>query len=94
MQAFNEGDRVRYLGMRGPGVEWYGREGVVVESYRNYDGERARVQLDGAWSFGVDQLESVSTVPVGTEVRTRSGVFPSVPYVKQEDGSWKPKYAY
>jgi hypothetical protein len=36
--------------------------------------------------------EPVFTVPVGTEVRTRSGVFPSVPYVKQQDGSWKPKY--
>lgn len=31
---------------------------------------------------------------VGSEVRTRSGTFPSIPYVKQEDGSWKPKYEY
>lgn len=30
--------------------------------------------------------------PVGSEVKTRSGTFPSVPYVKQEDGGWKPKY--
>lgn len=29
---------------------------------------------------------------VGSEVKTRSGTFPSVPYVRQEDGSWKPKY--
>lgn len=31
-------------------------------------------------------------VPAGTEVNTRSGTFPSVTYVKQEDGTWKPKY--
>jgi hypothetical protein len=29
---------------------------------------------------------------VGAEVQTRSGGFPSVPYVKQADGTWKPKY--
>jgi hypothetical protein len=33
-------------------------------------------------------------VRVGAEVKTRSGVFPSIPYVKQADGSWKPKYEY
>jgi len=31
---------------------------------------------------------------VGAEVKTRSGTFPSVPYVRQADGSWKPKYEY
>lgn len=30
--------------------------------------------------------------PVGTEVKTRAGTFPSIPFVKQEDGTWKPKY--
>lgn len=30
--------------------------------------------------------------PVGTEVKTRSGGFPSIPHVKQADGTWKPKY--
>lgn len=29
---------------------------------------------------------------VGSEVKTRSGVYPAIPMVKQEDGSWKPKY--
>lgn len=38
--------------------------------------------------------EPVYVTPVGAEVRTRSGVYPSIPYVKQEDGSWKPKYTY
>lgn len=32
------------------------------------------------------------SAPVGAEVKTRSGTFPSIPYVKQVDGSWKPKY--
>ena len=35
---------------------------------------------------------TIPSVPVGTEVKTRAGEFPSTPYVKQEDGSWKPKY--
>lgn len=29
---------------------------------------------------------------IGSEVKTRSGTFPSIPWVKQADGSWKPKY--
>lgn len=32
-------------------------------------------------------------VKIGSEVKTRSGVFPGMPYVKQKDGSWKPKYS-
>lgn len=36
----------------------------------------------------------MEVVPTGTEVKTRSGVFPSIPYVKQENGTWKPKYNY
>ena len=31
---------------------------------------------------------------VGSEVKTRSGTYPSIPYVKQADGTWKPKYDY
>ena len=30
--------------------------------------------------------------PTGTEVKTRSGGFPSTPFVKQADGTWAPKY--
>lgn len=62
MKAFGKGDRVRYTGMRGPGVKWDGRQGVVTETYRDYDGERASVLLDGetkAWSFDVESLEPV-----------------------------------
>jgi len=29
---------------------------------------------------------------VGSEVKTRSRGLPSVPYVKQADGTWRPKY--
>lgn len=36
--------------------------------------------------------QPLQTPEVGAEVKTRSGTFPSLPYVKQEDGSWKPKY--
>ena len=38
------------------------------------------------------KAEPKHIVPVGSEVKTRTGVFPSIPMVKQEDGSWKPKY--
>lgn len=51
--------------------------------------------LDLAWSLA--KTESLSRgsfgAAVGSEVRTRSGAYPSIPYVKQEDGSWKPKYS-
>jgi hypothetical protein len=60
MTAFEDGQRVRYIGMRGPGVEWYGREGVVKETYRRYGGNRVLVLLDGeemAWSFDEGSLE-------------------------------------
>lgn len=36
--------------------------------------------------------ESKSVSHVGSEVKTRNGTFPSIPFVKQADGSWKPKY--
>lgn len=65
MKAFEDGQRVRYMGMRGPGVEWYGHEGVVKESYRDYDGNRVLVLLDGvekAWSFDEDSLEPVKAM--------------------------------
>lgn len=64
MKAFENGQRVRYLGLRGPGLEWYGREGVVTETYRDYDGQRVQVLLDGetkAWSFDVNDVEPVKS---------------------------------
>lgn len=39
-----------------------------------------------------EESKPKSVIPVGTEVDTRSGTFSDIPYVKQEDGSWKPKY--
>ena len=62
MNAFEDGQRVRYMGMRGPGLKWNGREGAVQASYRDYDGNRVLVLLDGektAWSFDEDDFEAV-----------------------------------
>lgn len=60
MYAFNEGDRVRYVGIEGH--EWNGREGVVEGTYRESDGERVMVLFEGdskALSFLVESFEPV-----------------------------------
>lgn len=65
MKAFEDGQRVRYVGVEGLGSEYKGREGVVVDSYRDYDGYRVTVLLDGeerGISFDEDDLEVVKTV--------------------------------
>lgn len=51
------------------------------------------VNAHGIVDWGMpEEKEKMEEVEVGSEVKTRSGGFPSVPYVKQEDGTWKPKY--
>lgn len=49
-------------------------------------------QLGSAYEGRKYEETRLIAVPAGTEVKTRSGEFPSIPYVKQEDGSWEPKY--
>jgi hypothetical protein len=62
MKAFEDGQRVRYVGIEGLTSEWKGREGVVTDSYREYDGNRVEVLMDGeteSVSFDEDDLEAV-----------------------------------
>lgn len=62
MRAFEDGQRVRYVGTEGLGSEYKGREGVVHDTYKDYDGYRVTVELDGEahWiSFDEDDLEAV-----------------------------------
>lgn len=57
MQTFNKGDRVKYVGMK-PALA--GRTGTVQDAYRDYDGERVMVLLDGedkAWSYDDGDFE-------------------------------------
>ena len=57
MKTFNKGDRVKYIKT---GKERSGREGLVQDSYRDYDGERVVVLFDGegtAWSFDDEDFE-------------------------------------
>jgi hypothetical protein len=62
MKAFEDGQRVRYVGSEGLRSQWAGRVGVVKDTYRDYDGQRVLVQFDGeerSISFEVDDLEPV-----------------------------------
>lgn len=62
MRAFEDGERVRYVGVEGLGSEYKGREGVVTDSFRDFDGYRVTVLLDGeerGISFDEDDLEAV-----------------------------------
>jgi len=62
MKAFEDGQRVRYVGFGGLRSQWAGREGVIKDTYRDYDGQRVLVQFDGeerSTSFDVDDLEPV-----------------------------------
>lgn len=64
MRAFEDGQRVRYVGIEGLGSEWKGREGVVTDSFREFDGNRSMVRFDGeerSISFDDDDLEAVKT---------------------------------
>lgn len=64
MKAFEDGQRVRYVGTTGYGSEYKGREGAVQDSYRDYDGYRVLVLLDGekrGLSFDEDDFEAVKT---------------------------------
>lgn len=62
MAAFEDGQRVRYVGIDGLGSKWKGREGVVEDSYRDFDGNRVLVMIDGedhAVSFDEEDFEAV-----------------------------------
>lgn len=64
MRAFEDGERVRFVGVEGLNTKWTGREGVVTDSYRDFDGNRAEVRFDGedkSVSFDEDDLEAVRT---------------------------------
>lgn len=64
MRAFEDGERVEYVGTSGLGSEYIGREGVVLDSYRDYDGYRVMVRFDGeerGVSFDEEDLEAVKT---------------------------------
>ena len=64
MKAFEDGERVRYVGVAGLGSKWSGREGVVLDSFRDYDGNRVMVQFDGeerGVSFDEDDFEAVKS---------------------------------
>lgn len=65
MKAFEDGERVRYVGVAGLGSKWAGREGVVLDSFRDYDGNRVMVQFDGedrGVSFDEDDFEPVKNM--------------------------------
>lgn len=82
MKAFEEGQRVVYRGLRGPGLEWDGRDGVVEETYRDYDGYRAKVLLDGetkSWSFDVEDLELVKQTYYIENTSAESSLYVMVP---------------
>lgn len=65
--------------------------GIGVTQQRSFlSGLDIACSLAKTESLRRDGVETVSRV--GSEVNTRSGSYPSVPYVKQEDGTWKPKY--
>jgi hypothetical protein len=62
MNTFEDGERVRYVGVVGLGTKWAGREGTVLDSYRDYDGNRVTVKFDGedhGTSFDAEDLEAV-----------------------------------
>lgn len=64
MRAFEDGERVRYVGVEGLCTQWTGREGVVTYSYRYYDGTQVEVRFDGedrSVPFDEDDLEAVKT---------------------------------
>lgn len=64
MRAFEDGERVRFVGVEGLHTKWTGREGVVTDSYRDFDGNRAEVRFDGedkSVSFDEDDLEAVKS---------------------------------
>ena len=64
MKAFEDGERVRFVGVEGLHTKWTGREGVVTDSYRDFDGNRAEVRFDGetkSVSFDEDDLEAVKS---------------------------------
>lgn len=64
MRAFEDGERVRYVGVEGLTTQWKGKEGVVTDSYRDFDGNRTEVRFDGetkSVSFDEDDLEAVKT---------------------------------
>lgn len=64
MKAFEDGERVRYRGITGLHSKWDGLEGVVKGSYRDFDGNRVEVLLDGekyAIFFDEDNLEPVKS---------------------------------
>jgi hypothetical protein len=62
MAAFEDGQHVRYVGTEGLGSKWKGREGVVKDSYRDFDGNRVEVLMKGetrAISFDEEDFEAV-----------------------------------
>lgn len=62
MRAFEDGERVRYVGVEGLISVWQGKEGVVIGSYRDFDGNRVDVLFDGetkSVSVAEDDLEAV-----------------------------------
>lgn len=64
MRAFEDGERVRFVGVAGLGSKWAGREGVVLDSYRDFDGNRVIVQFDGedrGVSFDEDDFAAVKS---------------------------------
>lgn len=64
MNAFEDGERVRYVGIAGLHSKWNGREGVVLDTFKDYDGTRVMVQFDGedrGVSFDEDDFEAVKS---------------------------------
>lgn len=64
MKAFEDGERVQFVGFSGLHSKWDGREGVVLDSFRDYDGNRVMVQFDGettSVSFDEDDFVAVKT---------------------------------
>ena len=62
MKAFEDGQRVRYVGAEGLYSALKGRVGVVTESFRLFDEQRISVQFEGenaASHYDVDDFEAV-----------------------------------
>lgn len=64
---FNDGERVRYVGIPGWPYERNGQEGIVQYSFRDYDGNYVMVLFDGdekPTSFEEERFELVKTTYV------------------------------
>ncbi len=65
MKAFEDGQRVKYVGTAGLHSDLKGRVGVVTESFRLFDEQRISVLFEGedtALHYDVDDFEAVTDI--------------------------------